>query len=61
MLSSNISRVVIPFDNVQITQSLSEKLLEITFYWELKFEEHISKVCNPVNKNLTLFTALQIT
>ena len=49
LLSSNILREV-PFDNVQITSSLSEKLLGITFDLELKFEGHISKICNIVNK-----------
>ena len=49
LLSSNIQRVV-PFDNVQITSSLNEKLLGITFDLKLKFEEHISKICNIVNK-----------
>ena len=51
LLSSNIQREV-PFDNVQVTTSISEKLLGITFDSELKFEKHISKVCNIVNKNL---------
>ena len=51
LLSSNIQRVV-PFDNVEITSSLSQKLLGITFDSELKFEEHISKICNIVNKKL---------
>ena len=59
LLSSNIERVV-PFDNVQITSSLSEKLLRVTFDSELKFEEHISKICN-ITENLRLFTALPIT
>ena len=35
-----------------IASSLSEKLLGITFDSELKFEEHINKICNIVNKNL---------
>ena len=44
-LCSNIQRVV-PFENVQITSSLSqEKKLSV-----LKFEKHISKICNIVNK-----------
>ena len=59
LLSSNIQRVV-PFDNEKITSSLSEKLLGITFYLELKFEELISKICSIVNKNLMLFTVLPI-
>ena len=50
-LSSNIQRVV-PFDNVQITQSLSAKLLGRNFDSKLKFEEHISKICKTVNKKL---------
>ena len=37
LLSSNIQQVV-PFDNVQITSSLTEKLLGTTFDLELKFE-----------------------
>ena len=51
LLTSNI-QLVVPFDNVQITSSLSKKLLGITFDSELKFEEHVSKVCNIVNKKL---------
>ena len=43
---------VVPFNNVKITSSLSKKLLGITFDAELKFEEHISKICNIVNKKL---------
>ena len=50
-LSSNIQRVV-SFDNVQITSNLCEKLLGITFDSESKFKEHISKICNIVNKKL---------
>ena len=42
-LSSNTQRVVL-FDNVQITLSLKEKLLGITFDTELKFEKRISKI-----------------
>ena len=49
LLGSSIQRVV-PFDNVRITSSLTKKLFEITFDSELKFEEHISKICNVVNK-----------
>ena len=41
---------VVPFDDLQITLSLSEKLLGTTFDSELKFEMHISKICNIVNK-----------
>ena len=53
LLNSNTQRVVqAPFDNVQITSSLSEELLGITFDSELKFEEHISKIHNIVNKKL---------
>ena len=51
LLSFNIQGVL-PFDNAQITSSLSEKLLGITFDSELKFEEHISKICNTVNTKL---------
>ena len=42
-LSFKTQRVV-PFDNVQITLSLKEKLLGITFDTELKFEKRISKI-----------------
>ena len=51
LLSSNMQRAV-PFDNVQITSSLSEKLPGINFDLELKFEEHISKIYNTVDKKL---------
>ena len=49
LLISNMQWVV-PFDDLQITLSLSEKLLGIAFDSELKFEMHISKICNIVNK-----------
>ena len=49
LLISNMQWVV-PFDDLQITLSLSEKLLGTTFDSELKFEMHISKICNIVNK-----------
>ena len=48
LLSSNIQRRV-PFANVQITGSLKEKRLGVTFDLELNFEEHISKICSTVN------------
>ena len=51
LLSSN-TQLVAPFDIVEITSSLSQKLLGIIFDSELKFEEHISKMCNKVNKKL---------
>ena len=49
LLISNMQWVV-PFDDLQITLSLSEELLGTTFDSELKFEMHISKICNIVNK-----------
>ena len=49
LLSYNIQRVI-PFDNVQITST--ETLLGIVFDSELKFEEHVCKICNIVNQKL---------
>ena len=40
------------FDNTLIASSLSEKLLSITLDSELKFEGHINKICNIVNRKL---------
>ena len=57
LLSSNIQRRV-PFSNVQIISSLRENIFGITFDSELKFEEHISRICNIVNK---IFNALHHT
>ena len=51
VLSSNTQREI-RFANASITSSLSEKLLGITLDSELKFEEHINKICNIVNKKL---------
>ena len=51
LLSSN-TQLVAPFDILEITSSLSQKLLGIIFDAELRFEEHISKICNKVNKKL---------
>ena len=42
----------IRFVNVSIASSPSEKLLGITLDSELKFEEHVNKICNIVNKKL---------
>ena len=51
LLSPNIQKVVL-FDNVHITSSLREKLLGVTFDPELRYEEHISKISNIVNKKI---------
>ena len=50
-LSSNTQREI-RFANASIASSPSEKLLGITLDSELKFEEHINKTCNTVNKKL---------
>ena len=42
----------IRFANASIASSPSEKSLEITLNLELKFEKHINKICNIVNKKL---------
>ena len=49
--SSNTQREI-HFDNTSIASSLRKKLLGITLDSELKFEEHINKICNIVNKKL---------
>ena len=51
ILSSNTQREI-RFVNASIASSPSEKLLGITLDSELKFEEHINKICNIVNKKL---------
>ena len=51
ILSSNTQREI-HFANTSIASSPSEKLLGITLESELKFEEHVIKVCNIVNKKL---------
>ena len=51
ILSSNTQKEFC-FDNTWIASSLSEKLLRITLDLELKFEEHVNKICNIVNKKL---------
>ena len=51
ILSSNTPREI-RFVNASIASSPSEKLLGITLDSELKFEEHINKICNIVNKKL---------
>ena len=52
---------VVPFDNVQITSSVNEKLFGVTLDPEVKFEEPIRRICNAVNKNTMLFILLPIT
>ena len=51
ILSTN-TRKEIRFANALIASSPGQKLLGITFDSELKFEEHINKICNIVNKKL---------
>ena len=51
ILSSNAQREI-RFANVSIASSPSETLCGITLDSELKFEEHINKICNGVNKKL---------
>ena len=51
ILSSNTQREI-RFANASIASSPSEKLLGITLDSELKFEEHVNKICNIVNKKL---------
>ena len=47
LISSNTEKVV-SLRKVPITSSLSEKLFRITLNSELKFEEHVSNICNIV-------------
>ena len=51
ILSSNTQREI-RFANALIASSQSEKLLVITLDSELKFDEHINKIYNIVNKEL---------
>ena len=51
ILSSNTQREI-RFTNASIASSPSEKFLRITLDSELKFEEHINKMCNIANKKL---------
>ena len=51
ILSTNTQREI-RFANASIASSSSEKLLGITLDSELKFEEHINKICNIFNKKL---------
>ena len=48
-LSSNTQKEI-RFVNTSVASSLSEKLLGLTLDLELKFKEHISEICNIVNK-----------
>ena len=50
-LSSNTQREICFVDR-SIVSNLSGKLLRINLDSELKFEEHINKICNIVNKKL---------
>ena len=50
ILSSNTQREI-RFVNTSVASSLSEKLLGLTLDSELKFEEHINKICNMLIKN----------
>ena len=52
VILSSITQREIRFANTSIASSPCEKLLGITLDSELKFEEHINKICNIVNKKL---------
>ena len=43
------------FVNTSLAPSQREKLSEITFDSELKFEEHINKICSIANNKLNLY------
>ena len=49
ILSANTQREI-GFANASVASSLREKLLGITLDSELKFEQHVNKICNIVNK-----------
>ena len=51
ILSSNTQREI-RFANALIASSPSETLLAITLNSERKFEEHINKICDIVDKKL---------
>ena len=53
ILNSNTQNEIC-FANASIASSLSKKILEITLESELKFEKHINKTCNIVNKKLNV-------
>ena len=50
ILSSNTQREI-RFTNASIASIPGEKLLGVTLNSDLKFEEHINKICDVVNKN----------
>ena len=50
-LTSN-TQTVVTFYKMALVSSINEKLIGITFDLELRFEDHISKTCNIVNKKL---------
>ena len=44
--------MVIRFDNFLIATDLSKNSVRISLNSELKFEEHINKICNTITKKL---------
>ena len=51
LLISTKSPKIISIDGIQITSSTTEILLGITINSELNFENHLSVICNKVNRN----------
>ena len=51
LLLSTKSSEVLSIDGIQITSSTAETPLGITIYSELNFENHLSAICNNVNRN----------
>ena len=58
ILSSNTQREI-GFANASIASSPSEKLFGITLDSELKFEDHINKICNRVKKKLNALHCIE--
>ena len=52
LLLSTKSPEVVSIDEIQITSRTAETLLGITIDSELKFENHLSAICNKVSRKI---------
>ena len=60
LLLSTKSPEVVSIDGIQITSSTAETLLGITIDSELNFENHLSAICNKVNRKINALGRLPV-
>ena len=58
ILLSNKKTEKVKVDDIVLSSSVEEKLLGITFYYELKFEKYISGICNKASQKTRVLSRI---